>query len=48
MLLEEKSTERDRLRRDLQRWLRKTSIPVDLNEKMLTALDDAPELESLN
>jgi len=39
-VLKEKSTERDRLRRDLQRWLRKTSIPVDLNEKMLRALDD--------
>eukprot|EP00438_Fugacium_kawagutii_P020269 Skav228747 [mRNA] locus=scaffold4149:43879:47115:- [translate_table: standard] len=39
-VLKERSSERDRLRRDLHRWLKKTSVPVELVKRILDALED--------
>jgi len=39
-LMTEKAKERDHVKRDLQRWLRKTHVTKRLHERVLTALDD--------
>ncbi|CAJ1340950.1 unnamed protein product [Effrenium voratum] len=38
--MKEKAKEREHVKRDLQRWLRKTSVPAQLNARMVMALDD--------
>ncbi|CAE7739520.1 BNA4 [Symbiodinium pilosum] len=39
-LMTEKAKERDHVKRDLQRWLRKTHVKGHLQRRVLTALDD--------
>lgn len=39
-LMNEKAKERDHVKRDLQRWLHKTKVPSQLNQRMLASLED--------
>mmetsp|Transcript_333 Transcript_333/g.873 ORF Transcript_333/g.873 Transcript_333/m.873 type:complete len:1169 (+) Transcript_333:36-3542(+) len=39
-LMTEKAKERDHVKRDLQRWLRKTNVSKHLHQRVVTALDD--------